>query len=95
MKSVWINTFLVKGLGYKDIYTLTYIYSFFIPNYKKFNLLNVSMFFSSKITTQVSIYVTGAHQTFLNTQFTWEANIKRVGRGEVGITGYQPNVYAC
>ena len=34
-------------------------------------------------------------QTFLNTQITWENRVRVVGRGEVGITGYQPNIYAC
>ena len=37
----------------------------------------------------------GAHQTFLNTQFTWESLVMVVGRGEVGIAGYQPNIDAC
>ena len=36
----------------------------------------------------------GAHQTFLNTQITWESLVRVIGRGEVGMTGYQPNSYA-
>ena len=36
----------------------------------------------------------GAHQTFLNTQFTWESLVRVVGRGEVGITGHQPYIDA-
>ena len=35
-----------------------------------------------------------AQQTFLNTQFTWESLERVVGRGEVVITGYQPNIDA-
>ena len=34
----------------------------------------------------------GAHQTFLNTQFTGESPLRVVGRDEVDTTGYQPNI---
>ena len=37
----------------------------------------------------------GAQQTFLNTQMALESLVKVVGRGEVGIIGYQSNIYAC
>ena len=36
----------------------------------------------------------GAHQTFINTQITSESLVRVEGRGEVGITGYQPNIDA-
>ena len=37
--------------------------------------------------SQVSIYVTGAHKTFLNTQFTWEAYMRGLQRHLGAISG--------
>ena len=51
--------------------------------------------FGTTALSQVSIYEAGAHKTFLSTQFTWEAYQGGIGRGEVGITGYQTNIHAC
>ena len=36
-----------------------------------------------------------AHQTFQNTWITWESLVRVVGRGEVGLSGYRSNIYAC
>ena len=42
--------------------------------------------------TIAKVSINGAHQTFLNAQFTWESLVRVASRDDVGITVYQPNI---